>query len=101
MLVQSSLPAVNLRNQVDGVVVTFWKCLDLISDGTRTILSIFMVLYSPSKQMAGQYHSLQNPCQLIIHQSSHDQSYIVYSHTVKQTAKKGRLREYTGFTACQ
>jgi hypothetical protein len=41
-----------LRNQVDGVVVTFWKCLDLISDGTMTILPLFMVLYSPSRQMA-------------------------------------------------
>jgi len=44
-----------LRNQVDGVVVTFWKCLDLISDGTMTILPLLMVLYSPSRQMAGQY----------------------------------------------
>ena len=43
-----------LRHQVAGVVVTFWKCLDLISDGTMTIPSLFMVLYSPSRQMAGQ-----------------------------------------------
>jgi len=44
-----------LRNQADGVVVTFWKCLDLISDGSMTIQPLFMVLYSSSRQMAAQY----------------------------------------------
>jgi hypothetical protein len=50
-----------LKNQVDGVVVTFWKCLDLIADGTITIQSLFMVLYSPSRQMAGQYIHMSGP----------------------------------------